>query len=61
MPSWPGGLDELGREPLDPPADGDVIDGDAPLGELFFDIAVRQPVPQGAGVTRHGELARIGR
>ena len=42
----PGGLDELGREPLDPPVDGDVIDGDAALGQQFLDVPVRQPVPQ---------------
>ena len=25
-------LDELGSEPLDPPVDGDVVDGDAAFG-----------------------------
>jgi hypothetical protein len=28
MPARPGRLDELWSEPLDPPVDGDVIDGD---------------------------------
>src|SRR5947207_1729456 len=29
----PGRLDELGGEPLDPPVDSDVIDGDSALGQ----------------------------
>jgi hypothetical protein len=42
----PGSFDELGGEPLDPPIDGDVIDGDAAFGQQFLDVPVRQPVPQ---------------
>jgi hypothetical protein len=40
----PGGLDELRREPLHPSVDGDVIDGDAALGQQFLDVPVRQAV-----------------
>jgi hypothetical protein len=32
MTAQPGSLDELGSEPLDPPVDGDVVDGDAAFG-----------------------------
>jgi hypothetical protein len=46
MTGQPGGFGELGREPLNPPADGDVVHGDAPLGQKLLNIAVRQPVPQ---------------
>ena len=46
MAAQPGGLDELGSEPLDPSVDGDVIDGDAALGHKFLDIPVGQPVAQ---------------
>jgi len=46
MPRRPGGLDKLGREPLDPPVYGDVVNGDATLGQQFLDVAVGQPVAQ---------------
>jgi hypothetical protein len=42
----PGSLDELEGETLDPPVDGDVVDGDAALVEQFLDIAIGQAVPQ---------------
>jgi hypothetical protein len=45
MTAEPGGLDELRREPLDPPVDGHVIDSDAALSQQFFHIAVGQSVP----------------
>jgi hypothetical protein len=35
-----GGLDELRGETLHPPVDGDVVNGDAALGEQLFDVAV---------------------
>ena len=40
MPARPGGLGEQGRELLDPPVDGDVVDFNAPFGEQFLDVAV---------------------
>jgi hypothetical protein len=46
MTARPGGLDELGREPLHSWVHGDVIDGDAAVGQQFLGIAVRQAVPQ---------------
>jgi hypothetical protein len=33
-------------ESLDPPVHGDVIDGDAALGQQLLNIPVRQAVPQ---------------
>jgi hypothetical protein len=42
----PGGLDELYRESLHPSVDGDVIDGDAALGQQFLDVPVGQAVAQ---------------
>jgi len=32
MAAGPGSFDELGGEPLHPPVDGDVINGDTALG-----------------------------
>jgi hypothetical protein len=46
MPAEPGGLDELGREPLDPPVDGDVINGDATLSQQLLDVPLGQAVAQ---------------
>jgi hypothetical protein len=46
MSPGPGRLDELGREPLDPPIDGDVVHGDAALGQQFLDVPVRQAITQ---------------
>jgi len=43
MTAQPGGLDELRGEPLDPAVNGDVIDGDAALGQQLLDIPVGQP------------------
>ncbi len=42
----PGGLDELGGKPLYPSVDGDVIHGDAALGQQFLAVPVGQAVPQ---------------
>jgi len=44
--SSPSGLDELRREPLDPPVHRDVIDFDAAFGEELFDVSVRQAESQ---------------
>src|ERR1019366_1586893 len=52
MAAWPGRVDEQGREPLDPPEQGHVVDVDATLGKQFLQIPVRQPVAQ---VPTHGE------
>ena len=46
MQAAPRRLDELGREPLDPPVDGDVAHGDAALSQQFLDIPVRQAIAQ---------------
>jgi hypothetical protein len=46
MPPQPRRLDELRCEPLDPSVDGDVIDGDAALGQQFLDVPVGQSVAQ---------------
>jgi hypothetical protein len=42
MPAEPRSLDELGSEPLHPSVDGDVIDGDAALGQQLLGIAGRR-------------------
>jgi len=42
----PGSLDELRGEPLHPPVDSDVIDGDTALGQQLFQVpAGRRPGP----------------
>ena len=46
MAARPRRLDELGGEPLHPPVDSDVIDGDAALGQQLLDVPVGQPLPQ---------------
>ena len=46
MPTRPGGLDELGREPLHPSVYGHVIDGDAALGQQLLHVVVGQAVAQ---------------
>ena len=46
VPGWPGGLDELRCEALDPPIDGDVIDPDAALGQQLLNVTVGQAVTQ---------------
>src|SRR6266487_1952487 len=42
----PGRLDELGGEPLDPPVDSDVIDGDSTLGQQLPGVPVGQSIAQ---------------
>jgi len=37
---------ELGGEPLDPPVDSDVIDGDCALGQQLLDVPVGQAIAQ---------------
>jgi hypothetical protein len=46
VPERTGGLDELEGEPLHPPVDGDVIDGDAALGQQLLHIPVGQAIAQ---------------
>jgi hypothetical protein len=46
MPGRSGCLDELAGEPLHPPVDRHVIDGDTAFGEQLLDVAVRQAVAQ---------------
>jgi len=45
-PAQPRRLDELRCEPLDPPADGDVTDGDAALGQQFPGAPVGRSLAQ---------------
>ena len=52
VPARPGRLNELGGEALDPPADGDVINGDAALSQQFLDVAVGQAVAAGTSGPR---------
>jgi hypothetical protein len=54
MPGRPSGVDELRGESLHPPIDSHVVDGDATLGQQFFDVAVGQPVAQ-IPAHRHGD------
>src|SRR6185437_2013779 len=42
----PRSLDELPGEPLHPAVNGDVINGDAALGQKLFNVPVGQAVPQ---------------
>jgi len=44
--AWPGRLDELRGEALDPPVDGDVIHGDSTLGQQVPHITAGQAIPQ---------------
>jgi hypothetical protein len=46
MPAEPRSLDELRSEPLDASVDGDVVDGDAPLGRQFPGVAVGGVIAQ---------------
>jgi hypothetical protein len=46
MPAEACRLDELGCEPLNPPVHGDVVHGDAALGQQLLDVAVGQAVAQ---------------
>jgi hypothetical protein len=46
MPAQSRRFDVPGRESLDPPADGDVVNGDAALGQQFLDVPVGQAVAQ---------------
>ena len=43
-----------GGEPLDPAVDGDVVDGDAALGQQFLNVAVGQAIAQ-IPAHRHGD------
>jgi hypothetical protein len=46
MPAEARRLDELGREPLDPPVDDDVVNGDAALGQQLLNVPAGQAIPQ---------------
>ena len=58
MSARPGRIGEEWREALHPPVDGDVIDLDPTLTEQFFDIAIRESIPQ---IPAHGEDDDLGR
>jgi hypothetical protein len=45
VPTGPGRLGELRREPLHPPVDSDVIHGDNAFGKQLLDIPVGQSIP----------------
>ena len=45
VPTGSGGLDELRREPLDPPVDAHVIDLDAAFGEELLHVPVGKTEP----------------
>jgi len=53
----PSRFDEQGRESLDPPVQGHVVDLDATFGEQFFQIPVGQSVAQ---VSAHGDQDDLG-
>jgi hypothetical protein len=46
MPGEPYSIDEPGRQPLHPAVDGDVVHGDAALGQQLLDIPAGQAIPQ---------------
>jgi hypothetical protein len=46
MAAGPGSLGQQGREALDPPLDGDVVDLHAAFGQQLLHLAVRQPEAQ---------------
>ena len=46
MPAGAGRVDQLGREAMHPPEQGDVIHVDAALGEDLLKVPVGQAVPQ---------------
>jgi hypothetical protein len=48
----PSRVDEQGRESLNPPEQGHVVDLDAPFGEEFLKIPIGQSVAQ---VPAHGD------
>jgi hypothetical protein len=56
--AWPGRVGEEWREALHPPIHGHVVDLDPTFGEQFFDVAVRQAVPE---VPAHCENDDLGR
>ena len=58
MPYEPSRVDQQRCEPLYPSVDGDVIDGDATLGQQFLDVAEGQAIPQ---VPAHGQHDHVGR
>ena len=58
MPAWSGGVDELRRESSHPPVDRHVLDGDAALGQQFFDVAEGQAVAQ---LPAHGDRDHLPR
>jgi hypothetical protein len=56
VPARPGGIGEQGREPLDPPVDGDMVDLNAPFGEQFLDVAVGQAEAQIPANREHDDI-----
>jgi hypothetical protein len=58
MAAGPRGVGQQGREPLDPPVDGDVVDLDAALGEQLLHVAVRQREAQ---LPAHGQHDHVWR
>jgi hypothetical protein len=58
MPAEPRRRDELRREPLHPPAHGEVVHGDAPLGQQLLDVPVGQAVTQAPADRDRDDLTR---
>jgi len=58
MAAWPGSLGQQGREALDPPVDGDVVDLHAAFGQQLLDVAVRQAVTQVPAHRQHDHIGR---
>ena len=59
MAAGPRSLDELRGEPLHPPVDGDVVNGDAALGQQFLDVPVGQAVAQVPADRERDHLRRV--
>ena len=58
MAAGPGSLGQQGREALDPPVDGDVIDCYSALSQEFFDVAVGQTEAQVPADGQHDHIGR---
>ena len=46
MTARTGGVDDQRRKPLDPPAQGDMVDLDTSLRQELLEVSVRQSIPE---------------
>src|SRR5947209_4348272 len=60
MSTWACRLRQQRREALHPAKDADVIDGDATLGQQFFNISVGEPVAQVPANRERDHIRRSG-